>query len=233
MNLALLQLFGPAHLWALALIPIVSLILVLTVRAVGIPAVARVVAFSLAALLILNTAVTYGARFASGRFDVGTWLPMHLCDWATIAAILALLFRWQLSYELAYFWSLGGTLQALLTPDIVNDFPTIWFLVFFFGHGTVIVSVIFLTLALGMRPWPQSLLRAFLWSNVYLLCAALVNYMFDANYGYLCEKPQRASLLDYLGPWPIYIAGLEIVAALMFLVLYAPFFIADRLSKRA
>ena len=65
-----------------------------------------------------------------------------------------------------------------------------------------------------------------------LLCAALVNYLFDANYGYLREKPQRASLLDYLGPLPIYIAGLEIVAAFMFLVLYAPFFIADTFSKR-
>jgi hypothetical integral membrane protein (TIGR02206 family) len=233
MLLIALQLFGPAHLWALALIPIVSFILVVSVRAVGNPAVARGIAFSLAALLILNTAVTYGARLASGRFDVSTWLPMHLCDWASIAAILALLFRWQLPYELAYFWSLGGTVQALLTPDIVDDFPTIWFLVFFIGHGTVIVSVIFLTLALGMRPWPQSLLRAFLWSNVYLLCAALVNYLFDANYGYLREKPQRASLLDYLGPWPIYIAGLEIVAAFMFCLLYAPFFIADTLSKRA
>jgi hypothetical integral membrane protein (TIGR02206 family) len=233
MNLAALQLFEPAHLWALALIPIASLILVLTMRVVGNRAVARVVAFTLAALLILNTAVTYGARLTSGRFDLSTWLPMHLCDWATIAAILALLFRWQLPYELAYFWSLAGTLQALLTPDIVDDFPTVWFLVFFFGHGTVIVSVIFLTLALGMRPWPQSLFRVFLWSNVYLLCAALVNYLFAANYGYLCEKPQRASLLDYLGPWPIYIAGLEIVAALLFCLLYAPFFIADTLRLRA
>jgi Integral membrane protein (intg_mem_TP0381) len=69
---------------------------------------------------------------------------MHFCDWATIAVVLALCFRWQWSYELAYFWSLGGTLQALLTPDIVTDFPTIWFLVFFIGHGAVIVSVIFL-----------------------------------------------------------------------------------------
>ena len=64
----------------------------------------------------------------------------------------------------------------------------------------MIVSVIFLTLALDMRPWPQSVRRAFLWSNVYLLCAGLVDYLFDANYGYLREKPQRASLLDYLGP---------------------------------
>ena len=74
--------------------------------------------------------MTYGTRLATDRFDVSTWLPMHLCDWATITVVLALCFRWQWSYELAYFWSLGGTLQALLTPDIVADFPTIWFLVF-------------------------------------------------------------------------------------------------------
>jgi hypothetical integral membrane protein (TIGR02206 family) len=84
-----------------------------------------------------------------------------------------------------------------------------------------------------MRPWPQSLLRAFLWSNLYLLCAGLVDYLFDANYGYLCEKPQRGSLLDYLGPWPLYIGGLEIVAAFTFFILYLPFLIADSFHKRA
>jgi len=95
------------------------------------------------------------------------------------------------------------------------------------------VSVIFLTLALGMRPWPRSLLRAFLWSNVYLLSAAVIDYLFDANYGYLCEKLQRGSLLDYLGPWPLYIGGLEIVAALTFFILYLPFLIADSFHERA
>jgi hypothetical integral membrane protein (TIGR02206 family) len=206
---------------------------VLTVRLVRNPAIARQVAFSLAALLVMNATMTYGTRLVTERFDARTWLPMHLCDWAAMAAVLALCLRWQWSYELAYFWSLGGTLQALLTPDIVADFPTIWFLVFFIGHGAVIVSVIFLTLALGMRPWPQSLLRAFLWSNVYVLCAGLVDYLFNANYGYLREKPQRGSLLDYLGPWPIYIGGLEIVAAIVFFVLYAPFLVADSLRNRA
>jgi hypothetical integral membrane protein (TIGR02206 family) len=233
MKVAWLELFGPAHLWTLTLIAIVASILVFTVRLVGNPGVARSVAFSLAALLVANTAITYGARLAADRFDVSTWLPMHLCDWASIAVVLALCFRWQWSYDLAYFWGLGGTVQALLTPDIVADFPTIWFFVFFIGHGTVIVSVIFLTLVLGMRPYPQSLLRVFLWSNVYLLCAGLVDYLFDANYGYLCEKPQRPSLLDYLGPWPIYIGALEIVAAFTFFVLYLPFFIADIIAKRA
>ncbi|HEY5704623.1 MAG TPA: TIGR02206 family membrane protein [Terrimicrobiaceae bacterium] len=228
-----LQLFGPTHLWALTLIVIVGSIIAFTVRLARNPAVARSIALLLAALLVVNAAMTYGMRLATDRFDASTWLPMHLCDWAAIAAILALCFRWQLSYELAYFWGLGGTLQALLTPDIVADFPSIWFLVFFIGHGSVIVSVIFLTLALGMRPWPRSLLRAFFWSNAYLLCAGLVNYLFDANYGYLREKPQRASLLDYLGPWPIYIGALEIVVVLAFFVLYLPFLIVDSFRKRA
>jgi hypothetical integral membrane protein (TIGR02206 family) len=231
MNVAGLQLFGPTHLWTLASIAIVGLIIVITVRLARNPAVARSVAFLLAALLVINTAVTYGMRFATGRFDVSTWLPMHLCDWAAVTTVLALCFRWQWAYELAYFWGLGGTLQALLTPDIVVDFPTIWFLVFFIGHGAAIVSVIFLTLAVGMRPWPRSLLRAILWSNLYLLCAGVVDYLFDANYGYLREKPQRGSLLDYLGPWPIYIGGLEIVAAVTFFILYLPFLIADSLRK--
>jgi hypothetical integral membrane protein (TIGR02206 family) len=119
MKVAGLQLFGPAHVWTLTLIVIVGSIIVLTVRLASNPAVARSVAFSLAALLVVNVTTTYGMRLASGRFDVSTWLPMHLCDWATIAVVLALCFRWQWSYELAYFWSLGGTLQALLTPDIV------------------------------------------------------------------------------------------------------------------
>jgi hypothetical integral membrane protein (TIGR02206 family) len=233
MKVAGVQLFGPAHLWTLTFIAIVGSIIVITVRLARNPAVARSVAFLLAALLVINTAVTYGMRLATGRFDMSTWLPMHLCDWAAVTVVLALCFRWQWAYELAYFWSLGGTVQALLTPDIVVDFPTIWFLVFFIGHGGVIVSVIFLTLALGMRPWPRSLVRAFLWSNVYLLCAGLVDYLFDVNYGYLCEKPQRGSLLDYLGPWPIYIGGLEIVAAFTFFILYLPFLIVDSLRKRA
>jgi hypothetical integral membrane protein (TIGR02206 family) len=233
MKVAGLQLFGPAHLWTLAFIAIVGSIIVITVRLARNPAVARSVAFLLAALVVINAAVTYGMRLATGRFDVSTWLPMHLCDWAAVTVVLALCFRWQWAYELAYFWSLGGTLQALLTPDIVVDFPTIWFLVFFIGHGGVIVSVIFLTLALGMRPWPRSLVRAFLWSNVYLLCAGLVDYLLDVNYGYLCEKPQRGSLLDYLGPWPIYIVGLEIVGTFTFFILYLPFLIADSLRKRA
>jgi hypothetical protein len=51
------------------------------------------VAFFLAALLLVNAAITYGARLTADRFDVRTWLPMHLCDWVAAAIIVALCFR--------------------------------------------------------------------------------------------------------------------------------------------
>ncbi len=55
---------------------------------------------------------------------VGNLLPMHLCDWAAVAAIFTLLRPNQKSYELAYFWTLSGTLQATLTPELATAFRT-------------------------------------------------------------------------------------------------------------
>lgn len=41
-------------------------------------------------------------------------------------------------YEIAYFWGLGGTLQAVLTPDLQHGFPSLVYVNFFLGHGLVI-----------------------------------------------------------------------------------------------
>ena len=47
---------------------------------------------------------------------------------------------------------------------------------------------------------------------------AVVTYVFnvvaDTNYGYLNELPDSASLLDFLGPWPLYVV-LEILIVLV------------------
>lgn len=158
-------------------------------------------------------------------------LPMHLCDWASFAAIVALVGRRQLPYELAYLWGLSGTFQAVLTPD-TDEMP--WsplFISFFVEHCGIIVAALFLTWGLGMRPRPGAVWRVWLCSQVYLVCAGSVNWLFRAhgvNFGYLAAKPQGDSLLDYFGPWPVYILTLEAMTLVFFTVFYAPFWFANR-----
>ena len=222
--------FGPSHLAVLAIIVALAAALSFWGRR-GSDATRRTIAIVLAAALVLNKIVVYWQILLKEGHTWQDSLPMNMCDWSAAAAILALLFRWQIAYEMAYFWGLAGTLQATLTPDLQFDFPDVRFLTFFISHGGTLIAVVFLTLGLRMRPWPVSLLRMILFSNVYLLVAGTIDWLCHENYGYLRAKPQHASLLDHLGPWPWYILSLEGMAVLSFVIYYTPFFIADRMRK--
>lgn len=224
--------FGPDHLAVLALTVVVPAVLAWAVRQPGGEARKRPIALALAAVLVANQAVLAVVALQRG-LPWDDWFPMQLCDWVTFLCAAALLWRRQLLFELTYFWGLSGTLQAVLTPDLPYGFPHPSFLSFQIAHAGIVVTVLYLVLGLGQRPVPRSILRAFLWIQVYLAAAALANVAFGTNYGYLRAKPVRASLLDLLGPWPWYIVSLEALALVFFTVLYLPFLIADWRAARS
>lgn len=159
-------------------------------------------------------------------------LPMHLCDISLVMVIVALVTRWVWSFEFAYFFGLGGTLQALATPDLVEGFPTAAYLMFFFGHGAIVVAVLFLMGAFGLRPVPRSILRVLGMGYIWFVAAALVNWLLGTNFGYQCHKPAHASLMDKLGPWPWYLLWMQVLAIANILILYLPFYLADRRRSR-
>ena len=224
--------FGPSHLAAIALSFFLPLALAAFTRGGSRQEIVRAIRFIFAALLIATWGLWYWLIAAQGWASAETVLPMQLCDWAGFAAISALIFRRQSCYELAYFWSLSGTLQALLTPELFYDFPDLRFIVFFAFHGGVIASVLYLTLGCGMRPRPSSLRRVALWSIGYFTSALATNRLFHTNFGYLSAKPAKASLLDLMPPWPYYLVELVALGGMYILVLYAPFFVADTLRTR-
>jgi hypothetical integral membrane protein (TIGR02206 family) len=192
---------------------------------------ARVAARCLAALLLLDEAAVVALAAHDDLPTLTQHLPFQLCDWVIFACAAALLWQRQLAYELAWFWGLSGTLQAILTPDLVEDFPGVHFLTFQLLHAGVIVAVLYLTFGLGMRPRPGSVLRVWLWLQGYVAVTAVVDWLLGANYGYLWRKPGRASLYDVLGPWPWYLLSLEALSLALFLACYAPFALLGRLRR--
>lgn len=220
--------FGPDHVVAIALAFVVPVALGILARAIGSRRFARALAIAFAAELIATWILWYWLIWSRGWASAATVLPMQLCDWAALAALAALLRPSQRSYELAYFWAFSGTLQALLTPNLFYGFPDLRFVVFFAFHDGAIAAALYLLVACGWRPIPASLPRVIAWSLVYFVAALVVNGLFHTNFGFLSEKPAKASLLDLMGPWPIYNFELLGLGILFVLVLYSPFFIADR-----
>src|SRR5438045_3532640 len=104
-----LQLFGFAHLVVLVTMLGVPLSMAWIARTAGGERTVQMFAWTLATVAIASRCVAYGVALASGELHPSGSLPMHLCDWAGVAAVVALIFRGQIAYELAYFWGLAGT----------------------------------------------------------------------------------------------------------------------------
>jgi uncharacterized membrane protein YwaF len=138
----------------------------------------------------------------------------------------------QVLYELTYFWGLGGSVQALLTPEIPDRFPSIAFLTFFFGHAAMVVSALALTLGLGRRPRADSVRRVWWITLGAAAVVFVINAATGANYMYLRGRPDRPSLYDYFGPWPWALLTLVGVATVVFWLLYLPFWFVDRSRLR-
>ena len=82
------------------------------------------------------------------------------------------------------------------------------------------------------RPYPKSLLRVAVVMNLYMLAVFIVNSLLGSNYLYIMHKPETASLIDVLGPWPWYILSIEAIGVAICLLLYLPFFLKDLAARR-
>lgn len=211
----------------------VPLIMAAMTRLIGDPRVTAVMRWSLVSLLVTERIAWFALLQNDGLLSVETALPMHLCDWAAIMVVYTLIHPTQATYDLSYFWGLGGSLQALLTPDLSYGFPDPRFLSFFASHGGVIASVLYLTCGMHMRPTPMSIMRALGWSVVYLVAAMTVNSWLGSNFGYLRSKPDHPSLMDYMAKWPYYILELALLAIASTFVYYSPFWLADLLRHKS
>jgi len=215
-----LPLFGPVHLLILASVPAIAVLLSMTARRSR--EFARWTRYTLGSLLALNELAWYAYRLRLEGFRFPEGLPLQLCDltlWLTVFALFTLN---PIAFEIAYFTGIGGSGMALLTPDLwapLASYPTIYF---FLAHGMVVVSLLMILWSKQGKPRPGSPWKVFAALNAYAAAIAVFNAIFKTNYMYLCSKPAGASIIDFLGPWPVYLVGSEAVALAIFWLLWLP-----------
>jgi hypothetical integral membrane protein (TIGR02206 family) len=226
------QPYGLPHLTVIFLTIVLPFVLAAIVWRAKSLRVEKVIIGVLSAVLVLNYVVYLIFIRTGGIADWQHMLPMQMCDWGMVVVIVAMWAGSQRWFEVAYFWGIGGTLQAVLTPNLSFGFPDWRFISFFTSHSTIIIGVVFLMLTRGYRPYPMSIVRVWLWSEFYFVITLVIDKMTGVNYGFLLHKPEAFSILSFLSDsWPLYLLQLHGVALLFFLGLYTPFAVADLVRR--
>lgn len=168
---------------------------------------------------------------ALGKFSIQLDLPLYLCSFMAITIPVFTLTRSFVMYEVLVFWIWGGTLHAVITPDLYHNFPHYNFIKYWMGHAGLIWIILYATYVYNYQPTSKSIFKSYGALQVYFITVILINYLLDSNYGYLNEKPQVSSVLDYLGPWPYYIIQGQLLIFPIFLLVYLPFYWSQKQSK--
>ena len=226
-------LWGGAHLAAIVLTITTPVVLSVLARRCS-AGVTKAICLGFAAMLVGNAVVHWVYQVATvGVVEfIMQHMPLHICGITVFVLAWALVLRSQRAYEVAFFWGLAGTANALLTPQLEVGFPAYRFFHFFIGHGGIVAGVLFLTWGLRMRPTFASLLRAYGWLAVLFAVLLVVNSLLGSNYMFLRAPPRSASPF-FFAPWPYYIPVLAAVGFVFFCVLLAPFKVADWVRTRS
>ena len=208
--------YGPSHWVVLGLFVIGAAALVWIGRRQT-ESQARLLGRVLGALIVAVFIVALVYKLIQPAIDSS--VPLQLCDVAEVTAAYALWSQRHWAFALTYYWGLVLSSQALITPDIgtpeegAPDFPHHLFLTFFALHLLVVWAAIYLTWGRGMRPRWRDYRFAVIATLAWAAFTFTFNVIAGTNYGYLNRKPPTASLLDVLGPWPVYLLT-EIVIVL-------------------
>jgi hypothetical integral membrane protein (TIGR02206 family) len=183
----------------------------------------------LAVLLLISQLSFIAWLFYIGEASLATMLPFHMCSLFIVLSAIMLLTRSYAIYEFSYFLGTGGAMFALLMPDIgMYNFPHFLPVQTMIAHGSLLLAQIYMTTVEGFRPTWRSLWKVYCGVLVYSTLIMGFNLLTGANYLFFLYKPDFPTILDYMGPWPWYIIGIQASGALTCLLLYLPFYWKDR-----
>lgn len=161
------------------------------------------VIFSLATSLFLEPGIPWKEK-----------LPLHFCDIMAVCSSYSLIHNAKKIRAITFFCVLSASLQALITPDLHHNFPSLLYYSFFLSHGITIISAFYIYISLGWRPEKYDFFTAYIFGCCYLVIIHPINMVLDTNFGFTRFLPGQNSVLSLLGEWPYYLFNMQIPAIL-------------------
>ncbi len=206
--------YGATHLAVLAIFVVGVVVVTVAGRRLRDRSAEQLVRRVFAVVLLCVTIPLQVLQLTPGEWNLQTSLPFQLCDLAWMFAAHALWTRNRLTSTITYLWGITLTTQGMLTPDLASDFPEPRFLMFWGMHVLIVWASFFLVPGLRILPTWRTYRQTVAVTLAWAVVAFGFNVVAGTNYGYLNRLPGNASLLDYLGPWPVYVVlEIAIVAA--------------------
>ena len=161
-----------------------------------------------------------------GLWTLEDSLPFHLCRLMWFNAIIVILTRNQLAFELLLFVGMIGGLHSMLTPEFTHGTDPFLMFDYFMVHGGLVAIPMYCVFVLGMRPRKWAWIKSVLYLQIFVVCIGILDYLLAANYMYLAVKPNVENPF-LIGDWPYYVIGLELATLLHAFLVHIPFYLKN------
>ncbi|WP_027964606.1 TIGR02206 family membrane protein [Halalkalibacillus halophilus] len=213
------ELFSSSHL--LALIISIMIVIVTYILRYHIRSNYQQLATALLVAGLFISELSFHWWFAvHGEWSMQYNLPLQLSSLSLYLCIIMLLTKSFRVFEVVFFISLVSATFAMITPELFFGYPHFRFFQFFVAHLVVVLACLYMLWVEKFRPTFFSVVRSFVVLNIIAIFVYLINTLLDSNYMFLNRPPSSETLIDFLGPYPIYLVFLEGIAFVLFVVVY-------------
>ncbi|WP_446685705.1 TMEM164 family acyltransferase [Paenibacillus alginolyticus] len=130
---------------------------------------------------------------------------------------------WDIRYTLPL--ELCSITLVLSIIMLFNRSILLYQILYFAGIG---VAILYMTWIENYKPTWKSIGITMIFLNVILVFVGSVDSLLHANYMFLLHKPDTVSILDFLGPYPYYLIFEELIAIVIFIVIFLPFIVGRK-----
>lgn len=162
------------------------------------------------------------------RFVLTESLPLHICDLAGWIGGAALVTQRRWLRTLSYYWGFGLCTQAFFTPIVTQGFGHIKFWLYWVNHMQIVGCAVYDLIVLRYRPSWRDFFAAAGKTFIYAVVLMMpFNWWLSTNYAYTGPShPNSTTILDALGPWPVRIVWIVLMAAAVLALITLPWVIA-------